>query len=173
MGSPKVVGSVKSVKGQIAEVQIESKGLPSLFEVLTCPKDPDVKLEVFYQSEDIASCLILSNPNNLYRGMLLAGSGSQFNILISPSILGRVINLFGEAQDGKQTLSANDPSSIYSKTPPLSTVKGTGEILETGIKAIDFLTPFLKGGRIGFIGGAGVGKTILMTELIHNITTRA
>src|SRR3990167_3048879 len=172
MGSPKVVGSVKSVKGQIAEVQIESKGLPSLLEVLTCPKDPDVKLEVFYQSEDIASCLILSNPNNLYRGMLLAGSGSQFNILISPSILGRVINLFGEAQDGKQTLSANDPSSIY-KTPPLSTVKGTGEILETGIKAIDFLTPFLKGGRIGFIGGAGVGKTILMTELIHNITTRA
>ena len=173
MGRPKVVGSVKSVKGQIAEVQIESKGLPSLLEVLTCPKDPDVKLEVFYQSEDIASCLILSNPNNLYRGMLLAGSGSQFNILISPSILGRVINLFGEAQDGKQTLSANDPSSIYSKTPPLSTVKGTGEILETGIKAIDFLTPFLKGGRIGFIGGAGVGKTILMTELIHNITTRA
>lgn len=168
---PKVIGHIKSVKGQIAEVQIESKDLPSLLEILTCPEDPEVKLEVFYQSEDIASCLILSDSNKLYRGMLLIGSGSQFNIPASSSVLGRVINLFGEPQDGKEALPPGKALPIYSKTPPLSTIKDTREILKTGIKAIDFLAPFVKGGRIGFVGGAGVGKTILMTELIHNITT--
>ena len=88
----------------------------------------------------------------------------------SGSVLGRVINLFGEPQDGQGPISFSNRLPIYSKTPPLNVVKGGTDILETGIKAMDFLTPFLRGGKIGFIGGAGVGKTILMTELIHNIT---
>lgn len=165
-----VVGKVKSVNGQIAQIQIDSENLPTLFEILSCPEDTEVKLEVFFQSEDISSCLILSNPNKLYRGMLLIGTKAGLTIPVDPSILGRVVNLFGEPQDSKGALTSTNYTSIYSKTPPLSTIKGTQEILETGIKALDFLTPFMKGGRIGFIGGAGVGKTILMTELIHNIT---
>lgn len=167
---PSVVGRVKSIKGQIAEVQIESKSLPSLFEILTCPEESTTRLEVFFQSEDISSCLILSDPSKLYRGMFLIGTGSELKIPVSPNILGRVINFQGDPQDGKGPIISPKLLSIYSKTPPLNTIKGKSQILETGIKAIDFLTPFLKGGRIGFIGGAGVGKTILMTELIHNIT---
>lgn len=167
---PSVIGRVKSVKGQIAQVQIESKNLPFLFEVLTCPEDPTVKLEVFFQSEDISACLILSDYSKLYRGMFMVGTSSELKVPVSQNILGRVVNLYGEPQDEGGALSAPTNLSIYSKTPPLNTIKGSFQILETGIKAIDFLTPFLKGGRIGFIGGAGVGKTILMTELIHNIT---
>ena len=158
-----VVSRVNSVKGQIAEVQIESDTLPMLFEILTCPEDPEIRLEVFFQSEEISSCLILSNPNKLYRGMLLSGTGSGLRIPASKNILGRVVNFCGEPQDDKGPIASSKTLPIYAKTPPLSAIKGTSEILETGIKALDFLAPFLRGGRIGFIGGAGVGKTILMT----------
>lgn len=171
IASPPVVGKIKSVKGQIAEVQIESAELPTMLEILTCPEDEEVRLEVFYQSEDISSCLILSSHSKLYRGMLLIGTGSELRIPASDALLGKVINLFGEIQDGSK-LTSPSHFSIYSKAPPLNTLKGGFEILESGIKALDFLTPFMKGGRIGFIGGAGVGKTILMTELIHNITAK-
>lgn len=172
IGQPAVMGRVKSVKGQIAEIQIESKQLPMLLEVLISPENPSIRLEVFYQSEDISACLILSEPSELYRGMMVVGSGSGLQIPVSSQILGRVVNLFGEAVDGQGPLNSSITTNIYAKTPPLNTIKGNSEILETGIKALDFLTPFVKGGRIGFIGGAGVGKTILMTELIHNITVK-
>ncbi|MDO8498302.1 MAG: F0F1 ATP synthase subunit beta [bacterium] len=165
-----VQGKIHSARGQIVEVNIESETFPTLFEILTCPEDPSVRLEVFFQSEDVASCLTLSKSNKLHRGMKVMGTGSELKLPVGSSILGRVINLFGEPQDGQGAITSSTKLSIYSKTPPLNTVRGGFEILETGIKAIDFLTPFLRGGKIGFIGGAGVGKTILMTELIHNIT---
>ena len=165
-----VKGTVKGVKGQIVQVQIESAKLPALFEILTSPDDPEVKMEVFYQTEDISQCIALSKLSTLYRGMSITGSGSEITMPGSGSVLGRVINLFGEPQDGQGPISFSNRLPIYSKTPPLNVVKGGTDILETGIKAMDFLTPFLRGGKIGFIGGAGVGKTILMTELIHNIT---
>lgn len=167
-----VQGQVRSVKGQIAEIEISSEKLPMLFEILTSPEKPGVRLEVFYQSENISSCLILSSPKDLYRGMILAGTGSEIKVPLGDELLGRVINLFGEPEDNQKPIAAKTSASIYSKVPPLSVVKSSVEVLETGIKALDFLTPFVKGGKIGFIGGAGVGKTVLMTELIHNITVR-
>lgn len=167
-----VVGRIINIRGQIAEIRVESGKLPFLFEVLISPEDQGVKLEVFYQSNDISACLILSNPTSLYRGMMLIGSGSPLQISGSSNILGRVINFYGEPQDGQGPIMSSKSLPIYSKTPPLNTIRANDEILETGIKALDFLAPFSKGGRIGFIGGAGVGKTILMTELIHNITQR-
>ncbi len=163
-------GRIISVKGQIAQVQIESEQIPSLQEIFICPQDPTARLEVFYQAEDISSCLILSRSSSIYRGMSVSGTGDGLKVPASPAVLGRVINLFGEPQDNEDPLASHNLTSIYSKTPLLSTIKGNFQILESGIKAIDFLTPFVKGGKIGFIGGAGVGKTILMTELIHNIT---
>ncbi len=165
-------GVVIRVKSQVAKVSIESKTLPALHEILTSPQDPDVKLEVFLQSSTAVSCLILSNPENLYRGMAVTGTGTDLKIPVGKGVLGRAINLFGQVQDNKGAVESKVFQSIYSKTPPLSTIKTTTEILETGIKAVDFLTPILKGAKVGFIGGAGVGKTILMTELIHNITLK-
>ncbi len=165
------VGKVISLKESIAQVQIDSDKTPSLFEILTSPEDPEIRLEVFYQAEDILSCLILSKSTNIYRGMKILGTGTSLTIPVNDKILGRVVNLFGVPQENSTPIPPpfkNMP--IYAKVPPLNTLKGNVEILETGIKALDFLTPFLKGGKVGFIGGAGVGKTILMTELIHNIT---
>ncbi len=163
-------GIVKSVIGQVAKVIIEGEELPALNEILTSPKEPNIKLEVFAQVKDEVDCLILSNANKLYRGMPILGTGTDLKVPVGKVTLGRAINLFGEAQDGLGNIETRFKSSIYGKTPPLNTVKSSFEILTTGIKAIDFLTPFPKGAKIGFVGGAGVGKTILMTELLHNIT---
>lgn len=163
-------GIISSVNNQIARVVIETEDLPGLFEILTSPQDQTVKLEVFYQTKQEVFCLILSDHKALFRGMTVQGTGTDLKIPVGRGILGRAMNLFGEALDSKGQIPAKTTSSIYSKVTPLNIVKGSFEVLPTGIKAIDFLTPFIKGAKIGFIGGAGVGKTILMTELMHNIT---
>lgn len=162
-------GIIKSVNGQIAEVIVEDD-FPALLEILTCPQDPEVFLEVFSQTTAGVMCQILSNPDKLYRGMEIIGTGSDLKIPVGKQVLGRVIDLFGQVRDNGPTLTKGASASIYSKTPSLNLVKGGFELLETGIKAIDFLTPVQRGGRVGFVGGAGVGKTILLTELMHNIT---
>lgn len=165
-------GKVKSVTGQVTEIQIEGENIPKLHEILTCPDDPNIRMEVFYQFDDISLCIILSNITRIYRNMSIIGTGSELKIPLGEVILGRVLNLFGETLDGKKPFKMEESSPIYAKAPPLNLVRGTSEIMETGIKAIDFLAPPQRGSRIGFIGGAGVGKTILLTELIHNISVR-
>ena len=168
-------GIIKSVVGQIAQVEIISKELPGVLELLISPKDPDVKLEVYYQAQGSSSCLILSDPQKLYRGMEVSGSGSELKIPVNSSILGKVVNLYG-IPFGQSPNIPNTPKNsmpIYSKTQSLNILKVSFDILETGIKALDFVTPILKGGKVGFIGGAGVGKTILITEIIHNISLKS
>lgn len=171
LNSP-VNGTIMSVVGQVAQVQISSQQSPFPFELLTSKEDSSISLEVFLQTGSLVYCLILSNPTKLYRGMSLIGTGSQLRIPVDKSVIGRVVNIFGEPQDGKGPLVEGVTMPIYSKAPPLSTIKPTNKLLETGIKAIDFIAPVTYGSKIGFAGGAGVGKTILMTELIHNITLR-
>ncbi len=167
-----VNGIVMSVIGQVAQVEIQSTQSPFPYELLGNKDDLSVSLEVFLQTGTLVFCLILSSPTKLYRGMPVTGTGSQLRIPVDKSILGRVVNVFGIPQDGKGPLAPGVTMPIYSKAPPLSTVRPTNQLLETGIKAIDFLCPITYGSKIGFAGGAGVGKTILMTELLHNITLR-
>ncbi len=170
---PRAHGIITSVTGQIAKVEIEGEIFPAAFEILTSPEDPGVILEVFSQSQESIFVQILSNPDNLYRGMKVSGSGSDLKVPVGQGVLGRVIDLFGIPRDNAGPINQEKKTSIYSKTPPLNIVQSRYQILETGIKAIDFLTPIQRGGKVGFIGGAGVGKTILLTELMHNITGRA
>lgn len=165
-------GIIKSVNGQIAEVEITSEIEPVMLEIMTSQEDTSVKLEVYIQSRDVISCLILSNPRHLYRGMKVYGTGKDLQIPLGPTILGKAINLFGEGITKKDAYAAETSMSIYAKSPSINVLGGKFEILETGIKAIDFLTPIFKGGKVGFVGGAGVGKTILITEMIHNITSK-
>ena len=165
-------GRIQSVNDQIATVLITSRDRPKLLEILTSPEDTSIKLEVYYQSDDIVMCLILSKMSLIYRGMEIVGTGVGLTVPSDELLLGRVINLFGEPQDNKPPITDDRHIPIYSQTPPLNTIKSGYGLLETGIKTIDFLTPFLKGGKIGFIGGAGVGKTVLMSELLHNITLK-
>src|SRR3989337_126034 len=93
------VGFVKSVKGQIAQVEIESKNYPQLYEILVSPQDPAVALEVFSQERGVISCQILSSSDRLYRGMELIGTGSELKIPVGKAILGRVMDLFGQPRD--------------------------------------------------------------------------
>lgn len=166
----KMIGQINSVSGQIAQIAADENHYPEFLEILTSSENEGVKLEVFAQSKNLLSCLILSNPTDLYRGMPIISTGAKLKIPVGQATLGRIINLFGQPQDNKEAIKTTEYLPIYSKTLPLNTLKSSLSLLETGIKAIDFLTPISKGGKIGFIGGAGVGKTILMTELLHNIT---
>lgn len=171
MNNPnQVQGSIKAINGQIAEVEIEGQTYPSLSEILVSPEDPEVVLEVYFQSSSMLFCQILSNPDKMYRGMKITGTGSDLKIPVGEAVLGRVIDLFGRPQDNGGKITTPYKSTIYSKAPPLTTIKRDYAILESGIKAIDFLAPIFKGGKVGFIGGAGVGKTIILTEVLHNIT---
>lgn len=163
-------GYIKSVNGQIAQVEIENDQFPAIFEILTSPENPTVILEVFAQSITTLSCQILSNPDGIYRGMKIMTTNRELRVPVGEQVLGRVIDLFGHAKDDKGPVSFKSWAPIYSKAPSLNIVKESYELIETGIKAIDFLTPLKRGSKVGFIGGAGVGKTILLTELIHNIT---
>lgn len=165
-----VEGFIRSVNGSIAQVEIASSTYPALYDLLTSPETPQVMMEVYSQSRTSLACQILSSPDQLYRGMKVVGTGSDLQVPVGEGILGRVMDLFGNPQDGGGPIKATKKTSIYSKPPSLNIVKKDYEIIETGIKVFDFLTPLMRGGKVGFIGGAGVGKTILLTELLHNIT---
>jgi len=165
-----VRGTITSVNGQIATVQIEGEVFPALFEIMISPENPEVVLEVFSENESSVFAQILSKPDQLFRSMKVYGTGSDLKIPVGQEVLGRVMDLFGKPKDNAGEIKKNNQTSIYSKPPTLSVVKASYSILETGIKAIDFLTPIQRGGKVGFIGGAGVGKTILLTELMRNIT---
>ncbi len=170
MKPAELIGTIKSVKGQIAEVTMDRDEFPEFLEILTCPTETSVKLEVYSQSKSSVFCLILSEQGILYRNMPIMSTHAKLSIPVGNKMLGRMINLFGQPQDNDTPVVFDKVVPIYSKTPPLSTLTTNNKLLETGIKAIDFLTPFTAGGKIGFVGGAGVGKTVLMTEVLHNIT---
>ncbi len=167
----KSFGKIKSVYGQIVEVVWEQGEPPVTGEALTTSKDVSVVLEVLYPSKEVLVCINLSAVGALSRHMEVVPVGSGVQIPVGPGILGRVINLFGQPQDGKGDLTNVTLREVSVKSPIVREIIGQRKILETGIKAIDFLTPFVRGGKVGFLGGAGVGKTILLTEIVHNITS--
>lgn len=168
------VGYVKSVRGQIVSIGCESRYRPALRELLVAEDDPTVKCEVFsYEDKDTIFALLLSSPGNISRQTRVLATGREISIPGGSSALGRVIDLYGQPQDGAGELDQKSVRSIYRSAddhPGIKVDLSKPEIQETGIKAIDFFTPVPKGGKIGLIGGAGVGKTVLMTELLHNIT---
>lgn len=164
------VGKIKSIRGQVIEIDSETDILPQIHEILTSKEDPNVRLEVYSYTNNNILCLLLSNISNIYRNMSVYTTGAPLQIPVGKATLGRVMDLFGNPVDELGPLTTTLKEAIYSKPPTLNTLKNLPEILETGVKVIDFVAPFKKGGKIGFIGGAGVGKTVLITELIHNIT---
>ncbi len=165
-------GRVRTVRGQVIEVGYESThNLPDFNEVLTSPENKRIKLEVYdFSNKNSLLCLSLTPKKWLERNMPIITTGKSLTVPAGITVLSRVINLFGEPQDNNGPIEGAEQISIYSPLQKLEHVVTTNEVLETGIKIIDFFTPFKKGGKIGFIGGAGVGKTVLMTELLRNIT---
>lgn len=162
-------GFIISIKGEIVEVEFES-GSPRMHDLLILEKDADVMMEVFSSSSySTFYCVVLSNQDRLYRGASVLNTGESIKIPVGTEILGRVIDIFGRCHDGKELLQVTESKSIFGSEISFEQVVVPTEILETGIKAIDFFSPILKGGKVGLFGGAGVGKTILLTEIIHNV----
>ncbi len=170
MDNTSIIGQIDSVKGQVAKIKLSSDKVPLYHEILAVDKDPNTKLEVYILSKDYVDCLILTDTKKLFRGQKVISTDYQLSIPVGNALLGRIINLFGEPQDNKGDIKISSVMPIYSKPPILSTLSSKSEFLQTGVKAIDFLTPLKKGGKNGFIGGAGVGKTVIITEILHNIT---
>ena len=168
----KFMGRVRGVHGQIVEVEYaKSDSLPKYYEILTSPDNNKVCLEVYaYSDKNSLYCLSISSKDILYRDLPIVSTGKPLTIPASEKILGRVINIYGQPQDNLGPLEDVEQIPIYQDRPLFDTVETPENLLETGIKQIDFFTPFVKGGKIGFVGGAGVGKTVLMTELLRNIT---
>jgi F-type H+-transporting ATPase subunit beta len=161
-------GRVISIKGLICEVRLTGDR-PSPKELLVLADNPAVFLEVAsYPTPYTARCVNLTGSSEVTRGAKVINARGTIAVPETAEVLGRVINALGLPIDGGKPINAASYRSIYSLP---NTIGGGSklELLETGIKAIDFFTPFVKGRKIGIIGGAGVGKTILTMELIHNI----
>jgi len=178
------IAKVSGIRGQVVTVMCNSDYRPALRELLTSPEDPLLRLEVHsYKSENEMYCLLLSPRDRVYRNLKISTTGEQITIPVGRSILGRIIDLYGNPQDGLGPLKGKTEEPIYEKKKrhtipvpdPKKKVENVAEqsaaIVETGIKAIDFFTPIPRGGKLGLIGGAGVGKTILMTEILRNINS--
>lgn len=163
-------GKITSIHDNVAVVQF-NLDQPDIFDVLTLQKNNQTKLEVVSsaQEENTYYCFILNDRASLSRGDIVLNTGENLQIPVGKSILGRAIDVFGQALDDKP-FNPKRFKSIHSHTPTdIQTAITPNEILSTGIRAIDFFTPVLKGSKIGLVGGAGLGKTILLTELIHNV----
>lgn len=162
-------GRVKSVHGHVVEVSFIVDH-PRIFDVLILEDDPGVKMQV-YSSKDETTyyCFLLSQSRHLHRNSKIINTRQPIQINVGNGVLGRVINIFGEAIDGLGPLDTYETRSIYQRPIDYGKISTKQQILETGIKALDFFSPLVKGGKLGFFGGAGVGKTVLLTEIIHNV----
>ncbi len=165
------VGEVVQVIGPVLDIRFNDQ-LPKLYNAIKIPfEDTIVTAEVEQHiGDDKVRCIALSQTNGLTRGMRAIDTGEAITVPVGKQILGRMFNLLGDPIDGVGKIPANiqkDP--IHRKAPSFEEQETSVEILETGIKVIDLLCPYIKGGKIGLFGGAGVGKTVLMQEMIHSI----
>ena len=163
------VGNIQSLRGLMVEVLITGEQ-PDIKELLIVEGHPEVFLEVSFFKPNAAVCVNLTNSQALRCGQKITRSNTKVTVPVGPDTMGRVFNALGEPLDqgppvNTKRRAINEPSGIksYRATQKL-------ELLETGLKVIDFLTPFVKGRKIGIVGGAGVGKTVLTMEMIHNVT---
>lgn len=162
-------GKIVSIKGQIIEVSFTSSQ-PNINDILVVEGNEKIQLEVIMSSSSTTFlCFALSPIKNLHRGAVIINTGEKLKIPVGEGLLGRIINIFGEPQDGLGELKTTTSMPIFATDIPLEHVTVPHEVLETGIKVIDFFAPILRGGKVGLFGGAGVGKTILLTEIIHNV----
>ncbi len=163
-------GSVCVVLGPVVDVKFETK-LPKIYEkVLVDTGEGFVTLEVMsHIPPSTARCISLEPTEGLSRGLKAYGTGHPISVPVGEKVLGRVMNVLGEPIDGKGEIEAESHRSIHRKAPEFYEQTAGAEIMETGIKVIDLIAPYLRGGKIGLFGGAGVGKTVLIMELIHNV----
>lgn len=167
-------GEISGVNGPVVDVAFQKDSLPRIREALFVVINGKKRVMEVAQhiGGGLVRCIMLGPAEGLYRGLEVFSTGSPISVPVGDAVLGRLFNVLGECMDGGKPLPAEtERRSIYRPAPPYAERQTTEEILETGIKVIDLLAPYAKGGKIGLFGGAGVGKTVLIQELIHNIAT--
>ncbi|MCL5405793.1 MAG: F0F1 ATP synthase subunit beta [Deltaproteobacteria bacterium] len=166
------VGTVVSICGGVVDVRFPH-GLPPVKHQLNAGPEGGVVIEVMtHLNAETLRGIALTSTQGLARGAPVLDSGHELNVPVGKRLLGRMFNVFGEPIDGKEEITGGEWRSIHQQPVPLSERTVVSEIFETGIKVIDVLAPLERGGKGGLFGGAGVGKTVLITELIHNTVGR-
>ena len=168
-----IQGTIIRVAGPVVDVKFTGGKLPALQEALTVTaEDTERTMEVAqHVDETTVRCIMLSASEGLGKGMEVTATGHGLNAPVGEGTLGRMFDPLGRPIDGKGPVDDLPHWPIHRKAPSFAEQKPATEILETGIKVIDLLAPYAKGGKIGLFGGAGVGKTVLIQELIHNVAT--
>ena len=167
-------GKVAQVIGTVVDVEFPPEQLPAIYNSLNIPRDGEeqIVLEVQqHMGNNWVRCLALTPTEGLKRGEEVNDTGQPISVPVGTAGLGRLFNVFGEAIDNLGPVESTERWSIHRQPPPLTEQETSIQMLETGIKVIDLITPFTRGGKTGAYGGAGVGKTVVIQELIHNIAT--
>ena len=164
-------GIIHQIIGPIIDIKFEPEHLPDLLNAINIEiDDRTIVAEVAQHiGDDIVRCVALSSTDGLRRGMEASDTGGPISVPVGPEVLGRLFNVIGETIDGKEPVVTETRSSIHKPAPSFEEQDTSAQIFETGIKVIDLIAPYTKGGKVGLFGGAGVGKTVLIQELIHNI----
>ena len=166
------VGKIVSIVGVVLDVKFDSENsLPNLLNALVIKLgDQEIVAEVAQHiGDDTVRCISMSATDGLVRGMEAVDTGKPISVPVGDATLGRIFNVLGEPVDEAPAPKDAPELPIHRQAPAYNEIGNTAEILETGIKVVDLLAPYLKGGKIGLFGGAGVGKTVLIQELINNI----
>ena len=168
------IGKVTQIIGAVLDVKFAEGELPEINDALEITRDNGERLVVEvaqHLGDDTVRCIAMGPTDGLVRGMDVLATGAPISVPVGEATLGRIFNVLGDAIDEQPAPEGVEKMPIHRKAPAFEEQATSTEMLETGIKVVDLLCPYQKGGKIGLFGGAGVGKTVLIQELIHNIAT--
>src|SRR5687767_6124580 len=169
-GQSNITGRVAQVIGAVVDVSFEGDLPPILSALETDNNGNRLVLEVAqHLGENVVRTIAMDSTEGLTRGQRVTATGSQIRVPVGPKTLGRIMNVIGEPIDERGPIGSDMTANIHAEAPAFVDQSTEAAILVTGIKVIDLLAPYAKGGKIGLFGGAGVGKTVLIQELINNI----
>ena len=171
-------GRVVQVLGPVVDVKFDNGKLPKINDALRIDVQEDNQVEIhltlevaLHVGDNTVRCVAMDATEGIRRGMEVVDTENPIMVPVGPKTLGRLFNVLGETIDNKEEVKDTEKMPIHRPAPKLTDLSGKVEILETGIKVIDLLCPYVKGGKVGLFGGAGVGKTVLIQELMNNIAT--
>ena len=171
--SEKNVGKIIQIIGAVLDIKFSSENMPALYNAIEIEHNGETIVAEVAQhlGDDVVKCIAMSSTDGLVRGMDAVDTGAPISVPVGSCTLGRMFNVVGSPIDEAGNVDVKEKWSIHRSAPSFAEQATATELLETGIKAIDLLCPYSKGGKIGLFGGAGVGKTVLIMELIRNIAT--
>jgi F-type H+-transporting ATPase subunit beta len=167
-------GKISQIMGAVVDVAFDGEHLPEIYNALEVDRDKDERLVLevaLHLGENLVRTVAMDSTDGLTRGTLVKDTGEPISMPVGPETLGRLINVIGEVIDNKAPIKTDKRYPIHRPAPKHEELSTSTEILETGIKVIDLLEPYTKGGKTGLFGGAGVGKTVILQELIRNVAT--